>query len=218
MKSYNKIPYHNMGPFGEQCYAFDKLDGSNIRCEWSRKRGWYKFGTRNVMIDERSENFGDVVTLFLDKYGDDLNRIFRKKYPNTDSFIVFSEYYGQNSFAGYHFDEPKDVVLFDVNAYKRGFIPPREFIKEFGELHIPELVYQGPYNDELIINVRNNVWDLKEGVICKGTARVKNGDQVWMTKIKTNDWLTMVKDKYGMKCLLEEFNMDRNLLEEFINS
>lgn len=29
-------------------YAFDKLDGSNIRFEWSRKRGFYKFGTRNI--------------------------------------------------------------------------------------------------------------------------------------------------------------------------
>lgn len=218
MKQYPKIDYHNKGIWGSQVYAFDKLDGSNIRCEWSRKRGWYKFGSRNVMIDEKSEFFSDAIGLFLNKYGDDLDRIFRKKYPNTQSFVTFSEYFGERSFAGYHFDEPKDMVLFDVNAHRKGFIEPREFIREFGHLDIPKLVYQGIYNEELIQEVRNNTWELKEGVICKGTMKVKNGDQVWMTKIKTNDWLTMIKDKYGMKCLLEEFNMDRNLLDEFINS
>lgn len=30
--------------------AFDKLDGSNIRCEWNRKKGLHKFGSRKVLL------------------------------------------------------------------------------------------------------------------------------------------------------------------------
>lgn len=45
MKQYPTINYWNKGYFGESCYAFEKLDGSNIRAEWSKKQGWHKFGT-----------------------------------------------------------------------------------------------------------------------------------------------------------------------------
>ena len=215
MKSYDKIPYYNDGHFGSYVYAFDKLDGSNIRCEWSRKRGWYKFGTRNNMIDASHEQFGEAIPLFLDKYGDSLPKIFMKEYKKIESFVVFSEFVGENSFAGYHDpDDVKDIILFDVNGHRKGFLPPEEFIRNFGELHIPEIIYEGEYNYKLINNVQKNLWDLKEGVICKGTFKTKksNTDQVWMTKIKTKEWLRKVKDKLGDKALLEEVNGDRSLL------
>lgn len=208
MKSYPKIQYFNKGIFGEIVWAFDKLDGSNIRCEWNRKRGWYKFGTRNNMIDEKNPQFGEAITIFLEKYGDDLPTIFRKCYSNVESFVVFCEYFGDNSFAGLHFDEPKDVVLFDVNAYKRGFISPKEFIQNFGGLDIPELIYKGEYNADLIESVRNNSFNLKEGVVCKGVHQ----GEVWMSKIKTIEWLERVKNKLGEKALLEELNNDKKLL------
>lgn len=32
-------------------YVWDKLDGSNIRAEWSKKNGFYKFGTRERLLD-----------------------------------------------------------------------------------------------------------------------------------------------------------------------
>ena len=102
MKSYPKIEYYNKGYFGDTVWVFDKLDGSNIRAEWNRKRGWYKFGTRNQMIDERDPNFGDAIPIFLDKYGDDLQKVFRKSYSNIESVVVFGEYLGENSFAGQH--------------------------------------------------------------------------------------------------------------------
>lgn len=212
MKQYPRIPYYDAGLFGRQVYAFDKLDGSNIRYEWNRKRGWYKFGTRGNMIDERHEQFGEAVTLFLDKYGDELPRVFRKEFSNVENFVVFCEYLGENSFAGFHFDEPKDVVLFDVNVYKKGLLAPREFIRKFGHLHIPELIYQGEYNLEFIEDIRQNAYDLKEGVICKGTYKTKGQDVIWMTKIKTRLWLERVKDKLGEIALLEEVNGNRNLL------
>jgi hypothetical protein len=213
MKSYPKIEYHNKGIFGQEVVAFDKLDGSNLRFEWSYKRGWYKFGTRLVMIDRSNEQFGQGIDIFLNKYGEELDKVFRTKYKKVESFVVFGEFLGENSFAGQHLEsDKKDVTLFDINQYKRGFINPNEFLKNFGHLDIPKIVYQGKYNNDLITTIRDNK-ELKEGVIVKGQNKTKNGgEEVWMVKIKTNDWLKKVKEKFGEKYLLEELNNDKSLL------
>jgi hypothetical protein len=222
MKAYPSIPYWNQGHFNTQCYVFDKLDGSNIRCEWSKKRGWYKFGTRKRMIDENDDQFGDAITIFLNKYGDELDRVFRteKSLRNTDSFVTFSEYYGASSFAGIHFDdEQKDVVLIDVNQHKKGIIPPLDFIDIFGHTGIPEILYSGLYTEELVELVRNNELtehDLKEGVVVKGSKKTKRfADNVWMCKIKTNQWLLNLRDKKGHAELLRELNGDKTLIKDF---
>lgn len=189
-------------------YAFDKLDGSNVRFEWSKKGGWYKFGTRRTMIREDDPLFGKAINIFMDKYGEDLERVFRnnKLYRNTNNFIVYGEFFGENSFAGQHKEGDKmDVVLFDVNQYKKGFIKPNEFIKNFGHLHIPELIYQGNITETFIKSIRNNEYDLVEGVVVKGTRPSKNADHIWMSKIKTTEWLEAVRKKFGEKALIEEF-------------
>src|SRR6185369_8410410 len=129
MKSYPIIPYWNKGHFGEQCYAFEKLDGSNIRAEWSKKQGWYKFGSRKQIIDSHDSQLGEAVRLFYKNYAEDLTTVFRNKYREALSFVVFFEFFGPKSFAGWH--DPKyemEITLFDVNQYKRGFIEPKEFI------------------------------------------------------------------------------------------
>ncbi len=209
MKQYPKIEFYNKGIVGLECYAFDKLDGSNLRFEWGRKRGWYKFGTRNNMIDRSYPEFGNGIDLFLNKYGDDLHRVFVNKYSKVESFVVFCEYLGEKSFAGQHdINDIKDVVLFDVNQYKRGFIPPMEFIDNFGHLHIPKVIYQGRYGQDLINSVKLNQYKLSEGVIVKGIE----GKEIWMTKIKTNDWLERVRMVFGEKKLLEEVNGDKSIL------
>lgn len=213
MKAYPKIEYFNKGFFGDTVWAFDKLDGSNLRMEWNRKRGWYKFGTRNVMINENDPNFGESIPIFMEKYSSDLERVFKKEYSNIESVVVFCEFIGDNSFAGKHLPEDKkDVVLFDVNLYKKGFITPKDFVDNFGHLHIPKVVYKGEYNETLIRDVRKNIWGLKEGVICKGVRKTKGDELVWMTKIKTIEWLDKVKELFGEKGLLEELNNDKKLL------
>ena len=206
MKQYPKIDYFNRGIFGSNCICFDKLDGSNIRFEWSKKRGFYKFGTRNTMITEKDENFGKAIPLFLEKYNEPISKVFRDKYNRVESFVVFAEYVGTNSFAGWHDPNDKmDIVLFDVNAYKRGFISPYEFITNFGGLDIPKVIYEGKYTQKLIDDVRNNVFSLKEGVIVK-------------VKIKTDEWLKKVKEKFGLGGLKEELNWDLSLMVEYIDN
>jgi hypothetical protein len=219
MKHYDKIPHWNKGPFGEETIAFLKNDGSNLRFEFSKNKGWYKFGTRNVMITKDDEIFGNGVDLFLEKYGEDLPRIVEKKYNKLDNFVVFCEYFGPNSFAGWHdINDKMDIILFDVSLYKRGIINPYEFVDNFSQVDIPKIIYQGEYNMDLISNVRKNVYNLDEGVVCKGLIKTKKEkDILYMTKIKTDSWLLKVKNKMGINALIEELNGDKFLIEKYDN-
>lgn len=200
MKQYPSIPHLDKFLFGQTIWAFDKLDGSNLRFSWEKKKGWNKFGSRRVMIGP-NDYLGEGIKIFMEKYSEDLEKVFFDKYKSIQEVTVFGEFFGENSFAGEHFEEdPKDVIIFDVNIYKRGIIPPSEFLKNFEHLHIPELVYQGEFNDRFIKDVRENKFNLKEGVIVKSSLN----KVTHLTKIKTNDWLKRVKEKLGEKRLKEE--------------
>lgn len=217
MKQYPSIPYWTPDLIGESCIAFDKLDGSNIRCEWSRKRGWYKFGTRGVMIDESNEYFGDAIPTFLNKYGDDLAKVFdEKQYRNKQSYVAFFEYLGANSFAGQHLPtDSKDVILIDVSEYKRGMIPPKEFVQNFGHLHIPKIIYQGFLTKQFIDDIKNGQYPVDEGVMCKGTRKTKGSELIWIAKVKTKSWIDKVKALHGAEWTKKELNGDRNLIDYF---
>jgi hypothetical protein len=207
MKKYPKIP----GPAGghhKQCYAFVKYDGSNIRFEWSKKRGWYKFNTRKTMIDQNTPIFGSAIPLFLQKYGDDLEKIFKseKLFFGVQSVVVFAEWFGELSFSGKHvpWDKKYDIVLFDVNPHKKGFLGPKQFLDTFGHLKVAELIYTGNFGDWLVESVRKETIDIKskydiqvdfpEGVICKGAEA--NPHKQWSCKIKTDRYKEALKVLY----------------------
>lgn len=222
MKQYPTIEYWNKGIFGEPIYAFDKLDGSNIRVEWDRRTakksnfsgGFKKFGSRTQLINKTTQFLGDSVDIFMDKYSDNLNEIFFKDkyFRNIDKLTIFCEYFGENSFAGVHKPEDKkDVVMFDIILERYGFIKPKDFVELFKYVDIPRVIYQGNYNKELIEKIRNNT-ELKEGVVCKGVRKTKGQDIVWMAKIKTNAWLTRLKSHYGENELLKEVNNDLTII------
>ena len=215
MKHYPHIEYWNQCKFGETVWGFEKLDGSNIRAEWSKKRGFYKFGTKQQMIDEKHPQFGKAVTLFLNKYDEGLSRVFtdKKEYREIRNFVVFSEYFGEKSFAGYHeTDDIMDIVLFDVNMFQKGWVKPKDFIDNFNHLGIPRLMYHGNFNRSLISDVKEGKFDVKEGIMAKGLRRTKGDELVWMTKIKTQDWFDKLRRKLGDKYLLKEVNYDKELL------
>src|SRR5690606_10531197 len=146
--------------------------------------------------------FGEAVDIFMDKYAVGLDKTFResKNFQNIKKVTVYLEYIGENSFAGMHEEsDDKDLVLIDVERYQKGFIEPRDFIRDFSYLGIPELVYQGEYSEEFIKKIREGYYDLDEGVVCKGVDNKK----VWMVKIKTIEWLKRVKDKMGISYIEE---------------
>lgn len=200
MKAYDTIEYYG-DYWGLPIIGFDKLDGSNLRFEYSKKRGFYKFGTRHMMIDDKHEDFGFAIKLFLDKYSDNLDKLFRSKnYRDILSFVCYAELHSPHSAFGRHnFNlnrDTYDITLFDVNEYKKGFIPPRRFVNDFQEYGIPRVVYEGNLNRELVKSVKSNEFGLVEGLICKGVTKTKKGnDQLYYCKIKTNDWFDRLRNK-----------------------
>lgn len=206
MKHYDSIEYYGEH-WGIPIFAFDKIDGSNLRFEWSKKRGFYKSGSRNMMIDESHEQFGIGVKIFKEKYEEPLSHIFTtKKYRDILSFVCFAEFSGEKSAFGRHeLDDNFDVTLFDISRYKKGLIPPKDFIDDFGDTGIPNLVYSGNLNKEFIRKVKRNEFGLKEGVIGKGKVNTKKGnEQLYYCKVKTEDWFTRLRALGDLKLFEDE--------------
>jgi hypothetical protein len=206
MKSYPSIDGPSRGQ-KSPCHVFVKYDGSNLRFEWSRKRGWYKFGTRKTLFDDTHPIFGTAVALFLEKYGDALPKIFQKEkmFQGVKNFVVFTEWFGAKSFSGAHkpWDKRRNIVLFDVNPMKKGILGPKDFLDLFGHLPVAEVVYQGNFGPWLVDAVRKeegldleSKYDVRaeipEGVVCKGGR----GHELWMCKVKTERYKAALKELY----------------------
>lgn len=198
VKSYPSLPYSTT------CHlpiiAFDKLDGSNVRAEWTKKKGWHKFGTRNRLVDASDPIFGKVPDAILGKYAsntdNNLEEIFL--HHGIERAMCFFEFYGPSSFAGMHdVNEDQTVTLFDVAPFAQGFLPPQRFIDMFGHLDIPKVLYEGELTEEFIASVRNGTLENMtfEGVVCKA-ANDKKTKQPIMFKQKNKAWL----DKLGEYC------------------
>lgn len=197
MKEYPSIQGSTKAP-KKPMIAFNKLDGSNIRFEWNRKRGWDKVGSRNWRIDETHEHLGESIPLFHQTYAEDISRIIHesKHFKGAQRVTAFIEFFGPSSFAGIHKpNEPKEVVLIDVHIEKKGMIGPRKFLNIFGHLKIPEVVYEGNMNASFIEDVRNGKYDVVEGVVCKGIAPWT----LWMAKIKTLAYKDKLKEVFENK-------------------
>lgn len=176
-------------------YAFLKYDGSQIRAEWSQKRGFYKFGSRTRMLGEDDPLLGEAIDLIKNLYEEDLSLIFREQ--KWDGVVCFFEFFGPQSFAGHHIKEPHQVILFDVNPFKQGILDPKLFIKFFGHLNIPAVLHYGKCNATFIESVRDgsleNLPENSEGVVCKGKDNKRTPMPV-MFKIKNRAWLLKLKN------------------------
>lgn len=204
MKTYWHIP--------EPCIAFNKYDGQHVRCEWSKKSGWYKFGSRNILLDP-TDPIGAAIPLFLEKYGDAVAKVLTdtKELRGASGAIAFCELWGPTSFCGIHTPgEQLTVTLFDVSIHKRGILLPRDFIRLFGHLDIPAVVYEGNFNEQFIEDVRSGKYPVEEGVVAKG------GDtqhHLWMAKIKTRQWLERLRERASQDERLVQF-LKENVAEQ----
>lgn len=192
MKTYPSIPKKVQNV---PIYAFDKLDGSNIRAEWSKKRGFYKYGTRKRLLGADERPLGLAIQLINDVYGARLNRRFTDH--RFEKAVAFFEFFGPNSFAGFHHeDDEYDVVLFDIAVHKKGVLPPKEFLTLTAGLRVPDLVHVGNANQPFVDEIRGGDHPkvTYEGVVCKYEMRK---GQTGMFKIKTQAWLDRLKDKCG---------------------
>src|SRR5579885_1806230 len=122
MKSYPSIPASTGTSFKEltDAWVFAKPDGSNLRFEWSKKRGWYKYGTRTRLFDASDPGFGKAIELWKEP-----EEVIVKvaKDERWESMVCFAEFHGPNSFVGVHDPADQHVLsLFDVAANKKGFL------------------------------------------------------------------------------------------------
>lgn len=185
---------------GTYVYAFDKLDGSNIRAEWSSKKGFYKFGRRKGLLDHSQPLLLSAPDLIKNKYGKDLDRIFKEM--GGDRYVAFFEFFGGMSEFGSHVKgDDFDVVLIDVAESKGGFIGPGNFLEKFGKVHIPDLVYQGVLTEEVVDLIKAGRLDgiTEEGVVCK-VPYVKGKMDAF--KIKTDVWYDKLRAHCGKSSTL----------------
>ncbi len=216
MKHYDSIPrIQDDGTLkGDIVWGFNKLDGQNFVAAYNcRKKTWGPFGSRTVTVDENSEQFGPVVKWFKNSnYPEILARIVKEHSGKKDVFtgvdevtFVF-EWYGYNSFAGKHQegDEMK-LALIDVFLKKKGYMEPREYYNLFkdSDIEIPELIYAGPLNSDIVEKIQNNDWTqpgaelptVKEGVVFKRSTLMK-GQRRPSVKVKTKWWLEKLHSLY----------------------
>lgn len=205
VKTYPSIPY------ATECrvpiVAFDKLDGSNVRIEWSKKKGFYKFGTRKRLLDETDVVFGVVPDILEKKIGPALSKALDD--AGFDRVMCFFEFHGKNSFAGMH--DPNDemqLTLIDVAPFKLGLLDPERFLKLFGHLNVPRVLYTGEVTPDFIESVRSSTLEgmTFEGVVCKGKNDKKTKAPI-MFKQKSKAWLDKLHSYCG-----DNYELFRTLL------
>jgi len=163
---YPKIPGSRNAPLG-RCIAFEKYDGTNLHWDWDRDFGWHGFGTRRDefnLTDEGIELFArthahlrESVEVFRATLAEGIQEVFQRSanYLQPQSFKVFTEFFGPNSFAGLHkAEDRKELRLFDVWVEPVGMIGPRQFVTDFGHLQIARVVYEGKLTGKFAEDVR----------------------------------------------------------------
>ena len=188
MKSYPSIPtlYKHRDAIGKDIYFFDKLDGSNIRVEWTPKLGFNKFGSRKQLISDDQPILKRSIEIISTKYESQLHERFLDS--KIEKATLFFEFLGSKSHNGFHYDDDKfDAVLFDIDIYKKGLMQPVRFIEFTDGLQIPSLLHVGELTDDIFFSVRRGELTgmTHEGVV----AKYAYGHHVKMFKIKSLHWL-----------------------------
>ena len=219
MRHYDSIPrIQDDGTLkGDMVVGYNKLDGQNFCVTYRPKKGLFgPFGSRTRTVDENDLQFGKAVDLFFNA---------KKSYPETliylvnsysgkrdvfngvDEITFFFEYYGWNSFAGKHQEgDEMHLALIDVFLKKKGYLEPKDYERIFRgtKIEMPDLIYSGPLNSEIIEKVQNNDWTqpdcwnphVHEGVVFKRSTLLK-GQRRPSVKVKTKWWLDKLHSMYS---------------------
>lgn len=195
MKTYPSIKrYRADRHHGFEGFTFAKHDGSNLRFEWEKKRGWFRFGSRRRLLDESHEEFGSAMEMFLEGFAEPFERLAVEH--GWQSVIVFCEIWGARSFAGQH--EPNDVKVLtpiDLAVYKKGLLSPLEFVQFCeGKFDVGYLGYR-TWNESFVEAVQNSTMPgmAFEGVVGKNGS----GHKRMAIKLKSQAWIKKVLSKYG---------------------
>ncbi len=198
MKEYPSIPSYKDSQI-DYCIGFNKEDGSNLRWEFRKKKGFVKQGTRTRLFDKSDPDFGSAISIFNEKFSDPLSKLFTDDayFRQQQEITVFTEFFGPHSFAGQHLqNDPKELIMFDVWIYKYGLMSPREFIKTFiGLVPTAKVIYEGKCDHQFIQDVKIGKYadqGVFEGVICKA-GKGGHGKNLLMCKIKTDAYLDKLK-------------------------
>ena len=197
MKQYPTIPKKPEGA-ATHFWVFDKLDGSNIRAEWSKKRGFYKLGSRKRLLGTDQGILAKAESM-IHAQEPKFREIFKDH--RIERAICFFEFHGPNSFAGSHQeDEEHQVTLIDVDVYKQGMIAPAKFLKMFADSDIDTatLLHYGPVDEVFRKQVQDGTLpDMTfEGVVAKAPGRKKWAKAI-MFKVKNKAWIDKVKANYA---------------------
>ena len=181
--------------FSKSYHIFNKYDGSNIRAEWNKKKGFYKFGSRTQLLTPDQAILYPSIAKIQSEYEEHLTQRLEK--TKAESAVCFFEYFGADSFAGSHSSDPIKLspLLIDIAIYKKGIMPPTKFLDFTQGLRVAELLYVGKIDEEFFQSVRNSTLPgmTFEGIIGKGEFSQREGSPI-MFKIKSNAWLNKLKD------------------------
>ena len=208
---YPKIP-ENTNKFVNQCYAFEKLDGTNCHFVWTPEDGFHLFGTRRTQFSftkpgikefiQTHSELANVPDVFNDKFRDKLNSIYSRANVFNKTLItkaiIYAEFYGPNSFAGAHdeLDQANDLqtlTIIDVSVNGK-LVEPILLVADYTEIYqldVAPLVYSGKYTGQFTNDVRDGKYPVNEGVVVKSVAH----NEVLMTKIKTKDYLKRLEKR-----------------------
>lgn len=216
MKRYDSIDNvkYDKTLMGEEVWAFNKFDGQNFGVKYSPKnKEFTDYTSRNCNVDETHPQFGGAVKYFNKYYAERLKEIIAENskkngiFKGVEEITFFFEWYGENSFAGFHKDgDELKLALIDVFMKKKGYIEPKEFYELFGNedaILTPEVIYRGKLTQEFITSINNNDWtqegcqypNVKEGVVIRRSTRMK-GQRMPKTKTKTKWWINKLHENF----------------------
>lgn len=208
---YPKIPSPTGCPL-KKCHVFEKYDGTNMHWVF-KKSEWVSFGTRRDSFPYSPVGFEEFAKAhpelseapkLFDAGG--LLEEFMMRSCSPQEYTLFTEYHGKNSFAGQH--QPGDSMRHTIIDLIKGnkMMSPNDFIKFFthtewviangyDKFDVAKCIHSGKYTGQLVEDIRNGKYPLKEGAVIKGLV----DKQTYMTKVKTNAYMERLKSEFKDK-------------------